>query len=283
MSRLKNIINSWREKHKLSYTNDETFFVKWSFNVSMLNILTLVILYSIILGFAVYLLILYTPLKKVVFDDISVYELNEMAENNAKYLSKLEEEINSKDHYISDLHKILKGEDFEDTLSQRDIDTLEGIVKVEFESSKADSILRKKIESSQFEKPVEDKSSGDPGFFMNPVKGKVSQSLDTEKKHFGVDVVTLPDEPIKATLEGQVIFSQWTNRQGHVIIIQHSNEMLSVYKHCSVLLKKEGEYVEAGDPIAIVGNTGELTDGPHLHFEIWQNGIALNPQEFISF
>ena len=118
---------------------------------------------------------------------------------------------------------------------------------------------------------------------MSPVNGSISRSINLNDKHYGVDIATLKDEPIKATLEGQVVFAGWSSQQGNVIIIQHQNNLLSAYKHCSVILKTEGEYVEAGDPIGIVGNSGEFTDGPHLHFEVWQNGLPLNPQEFISF
>ena len=282
MSKFKEIINSWREKHKLSYTNDETFFVKWSINVSIFNIVTLVLLYSILLGFIVYLLILFTPLKKVVFDDVSIYDLNSQYEENVRLIGQLEREISQNEHYLSDLYKILNGEDFADT-SFKEMDTLEGFINVNFETNAADSILRQEIEQERFSPEQTEKLTKETGFFVPPVSGTISRSLNRSERHYGVDIVTKADEPIKATLEGVVLFAEWTNRQGHVIIIQHTNHIISAYKHCSVLLKKPGDYVESGDPIAIVGNTGELTDGPHLHFEIWQDGVVLNPQEFINF
>jgi len=281
MSWVKNIIHNWRKKHKLSYTNDETFFVKWSFKVSAFNILTLVLLYSIILGFILFLLILYTPLKRVIFDQ-STYDLNELYIQNTKSLVKLENTMRANEHYVSDIRKILNGDDFIDT-AHKEMDTLEGIIDIEFNSSEADSLLREKVEQDVFSISNPKESNEITGFFMSPVNGTISRSLDKSQQHYGVDIVTKSDEPIKATLEGYVIFSEWTNRQGNVVIIQHANDMLSAYKHCSILLKKAGTYVEAGDPIAIVGNTGELTDGPHLHFEIWKGGVVLNPQEFINF
>lgn len=96
-------------------------------------------------------------------------------------------------------------------------------------------------------------------------------------------MVTILDEPIKACLDGAVVVAGWIPGEGNIIIIQHNNDLISVYKHCSVLLKKQGDYILTGDPIGIVGNTGENTSGPHLHFEIWKKGIPLNPQEFITF
>jgi murein DD-endopeptidase MepM/ murein hydrolase activator NlpD len=120
-------------------------------------------------------------------------------------------------------------------------------------------------------------------FFFAPLNGYITSTFNPREEHFGVDIVGPENEAIKATLEGTVIFASWTNDNGYVIQIQHPNNIISVYKHNSALLKKVGDYVKAGEPIAIIGNSGENTSGPHLHFELWYNGIPINPQEYIIF
>jgi murein DD-endopeptidase MepM/ murein hydrolase activator NlpD len=101
--------------------------------------------------------------------------------------------------------------------------------------------------------------------------------------HFGVDIVAGPGARVSAVMDGVVIFSGWTVETGYVIQLQHANNFISMYKHNERLLKTTGEHVKAGEAIANVGNSGELTTGPHLHFELWHNGIPLDPQEYISF
>jgi murein DD-endopeptidase MepM/ murein hydrolase activator NlpD len=98
-----------------------------------------------------------------------------------------------------------------------------------------------------------------------------------------VDIVSKQNEAIKAVLDGTVILSNWTLETGYVIVIQHPQNIVSVYKHNSAVLKKTGEIVKAGDPIAILGNTGEMSSGSHLHFELWYNGTPVNPKDYITF
>ena len=148
----------------------------------------------------------------------------------------------------------------------------------DFTKTRADSILRLKVEN-EGKDPIE----ADFDFFTAPVKGTLSKSYNSKKEHYGVDVVTKAETPVKSCLEGTVIFSAWTTNDGNVIILQHDNDFLSVYKHCSSLLKNVGDKVQTADPVGIVGNTGKHSSGPHLHFELWQNGVPLNPQEFINF
>jgi murein DD-endopeptidase MepM/ murein hydrolase activator NlpD len=120
-------------------------------------------------------------------------------------------------------------------------------------------------------------------YFFTPLKGKVTTTFNPALKHYGIDVVAPKNEAVKSTLDGTVIFAGWTSETGHVIQIQHSNNLVSLYKHNSVLLKKEGEEVKAGEAIAITGNSGELTTSPHLHFELWYDGKPIDPQELMVF
>ena len=119
--------------------------------------------------------------------------------------------------------------------------------------------------------------------FFKPIEGIVTETFDAEKNHFGVDIVSKENELIKSTLDGVVMFANWTAETGNVIAVLHENNLISIYKHNSVLLKKDGDKVGAGDPIAIIGNSGKWSSGPHLHFELWYKGKAINPEQYILF
>ena len=118
---------------------------------------------------------------------------------------------------------------------------------------------------------------------MDPVEGYVTEEYDFSKEHFGIDIAAKEDAPVKAVLDGKVISAVYTLETGYVLAVQHANNLVSFYKHNSRMLRKEGDLVKAGDVIAIVGNTGELSTGPHLHFELWHEGKSLNPKDYIAF
>jgi murein DD-endopeptidase MepM/ murein hydrolase activator NlpD len=120
-------------------------------------------------------------------------------------------------------------------------------------------------------------------FFFSPLTGFITDRYDVKKAHFGVDIGSKTNEPVKAIADGTVIMASWTQDSGYIIAIQHRGNLISVYKHNAELLKKVGNFVNAGEIISIVGNSGENTNGPHLHFELWYNGNSLNPEEFVTF
>lgn len=279
---IKSKLEKLRVKHKLSYSNETTYHEKWSVRLSSINLLSLIFLYSVIVVIIFALLIKYTPIKHLFISNANIYELNEKLNKNTEVIDSLESKIRVNDMYLKDLHVILSGGDFNDSIYLESVD-VDVNYKPDFSSSSNDSIFRSKIESEKLEALSIDEKDVQVGFYMSPVSGTVSKSLDIAEGHYGVDIVTRKDEPIKATLEGIVLLSAWTATEGNVVVIQHHNDLISIYKHCSVLLVKNGDKVEIGDPVGIVGDTGEYSTGPHLHFELWQNGIVLNPQEFISF
>ena len=119
--------------------------------------------------------------------------------------------------------------------------------------------------------------------FFQPIEGVVTSDFDAELGHYGVDIAAAKDAPIASTLNGTVILSSWTLQTGYVLAIQHTNSLISFYKHNSVLFKKVGNFVSSGEVVAIVGSSGEQTSGPHLHFELWHNGSPVNPRDHIVF
>ncbi len=153
--------------------------------------------------------------------------------------------------------------------------------------SEADLKLRKEMESphsaAKATLPSDPTEEMTRLYLFKPAEGIVSDKFDVKKVHLGVDIVAPQETPIKATASGTVVMASWTEDTGYVLTIQHSNGLISVYKHCLKLLKKNGQKVQKGEVIALIGNTGRITTGPHLHFELWQHGQALNPEKWIQF
>jgi len=201
-------------------------------------------------------------------------------------LDSLSVEVEQKDRFILSFKQILAGgedkpivareEQKEKKKASSNVNELDNI-------SKIDSSFRREFEGGEKNnvKLLSEKLQN--MFFFTPVSGVLTRKFDSKAKHYGVDIVAKKNESIKAVSDGSVIIASWTQDSGYVIGIQHKNQLISFYKHNSVLLKKVGDYVKAGDIVAIIGDSGELTDGPHLHFELWHNGNPTNPEDFISF
>ncbi len=199
----------------------------------------------------------------------------------------LEEE--NKDQFIRNFKRVLNG----DTVKYF-IDSVEALKSQNkpikpvssFKLAPTDSQFRKDFEESELSLITLTNSKYRElreTFFFTPITGFVSDQYDVKKGHFGVDIVAKTNEPIKSIADGTVIMASWTQDAGYVIAIQHRGNLISVYKHNAELLKKVGSFVNAGEIISIVGNSGEMTDGPHLHFELWYSGNSLNPEEFVTF
>jgi murein DD-endopeptidase MepM/ murein hydrolase activator NlpD len=174
----------------------------------------------------------------------------------------------------ADTSKILKNQvaqtdTIQDYISQADLN-----LRKEYESM---NISLKETKMSKEETQLQGIS------FFPPIKGTITERFDAKNKHFGIDLVAKANEPIKAAADGTVILASWTEDTGNVIAIQHQGEIVTFYKHNAALFKKVGDFVKAGDVIAIIGNTGRLSSGPHLHFELWYKGNAINPEKFVSF
>jgi murein DD-endopeptidase MepM/ murein hydrolase activator NlpD len=201
----------------------------------------------------------------------------------------MEKEIVRRNLYLENLRYVIEGKDIPQPVQTKPSNT--GAAKYKHIEDKVvpeDLALRNEFESMDkynltFSSGTEDAGSMSGFFFFTPIKGIVVNGYNPAKGHFGIDIAAKKNEPVKATLDGTVLFTGWTLETGYIISIQHVNNLVSVYKHNSVLLKKTGDFVKAGDPIAIVGETGELQSGPHLHFELWHNGSSVNPKEFMSF
>lgn len=285
----KHWIYKLRNKYRLVIMNEETYEENFSFRLSRLNVFITIGTISILLIFLTSLLITFTPLRYYIpgYSDVGVRR--QLVQLQRK-TDSIEVDSRQKLVYYQNLEKILKGEDFDEDINESE-STTGDYENVEYKRSVEDSLLRVEYEAETAynllyndDNEVYARTSPLSSFvFFTPLKGIITQEFNPGTQHFGIDIVARQNEAVNATLDGTVIFSDWTVETGYVIGIQHKGNFLSVYKHNSVLLKESGSFVKAGEPVAIVGESGELTTGPHLHFELWNNGLPVNPKDYIYF
>lgn len=271
-------------KYKLSVINETSYEVVLNFRLSQLHVLMALSVLAVILVTLTILLIAFTDLREFIpgYPDGN---MRQMIVENAIRVDSLEEELMKRDRFLGALQLMLSGGDTTHIQKLRNDTLRAGYDTVQFRLSE---------EESEFRAAVEEKERFNLGFglkeqnkdyyhFFPPVEGIVTAGFDENKRHYGTDIVAKSNSKVAAVLDGVVVFTDWTVKTGYVIQVQHANDLLSVYKHNSVLLKKQGDYVRAGEVIAVVGNTGEESSGPHLHFELWRAGNPLNPEDFIKF
>ena len=278
-----------KHKYRLVVFNENSYQEVWWIKLSRLKLINIFILLFIFFATIIILAIAYTPLKEY----IPGYPSGEIKKDiilNAIKVDSLEQALKIKEQYFNNLKNIISGEELNNYVDYNKDTISDSIYNVDLNHklSKDDSLLRVKIESedtyniSSYEIAENSNSLSDIHFFP-PLKGIITNKFDKKNHHYGVDIVSSANEPIAATLKGRVIFAGWTLQTGYVIQIQHENNLISIYKHLDHLIVEEGDKVNTADPIAFVGNTGEETTGPHLHFELWHNGKALNPEDYINF
>ena len=271
-------------KYKLSVINETSYEEVFNFRLSQLHVLTALSVLAVILVVLTILLIAFTGLREFIpgYPDGN---MRQMIAQNALRVDSLENELLKRDRFFKSIRLVLNGGDTtslersrEDTARYRN-DT------IRFQISEQENEFRAAIEERErFNLSLGMKEQNhDYYHFFPPVEGIVTQSFDVKKRHYGTDIVAKANAKVAAVLDGVVIFTDWTVKTGYVIQVQHTNDLISVYKHNSILLKKQGDYVRAGEVLGVVGNTGEESSGPHLHFELWRAGNPLNPENFIKF
>ncbi len=281
--RKKRIKKKLLDTYRLVILNEETFEERLALKLTRLNVFILIGLSTFFLIGLTTLLIAYTPLREYI-PGYSSTALKKQATNLSFKTDSLQKVILMNEYYYASIKKVLKGEVSSDELNRDSIIEASrlDISEVDLTPIKEDSLLRDKVDKEDKYSLFEVSNNANFVLFP-PVTGTLSALYNAEEKHYAVDVVVAKDTPIKATADGTVIFAQWTTDTGYVMILEHSNNLLSIYKHNASLLKEQGELVKAGEVIATAGNTGELTTGPHLHFELWSDGYPINPTNFIDF
>jgi murein DD-endopeptidase MepM/ murein hydrolase activator NlpD len=284
----KKTLSNWlTSRYQLIIRNEENFAEKTSLGFTYSKVILFsVIIFSII--FVTSLFLSRTLLAKWFDPRHAQIEMNKQLVELKEQFDSLAVEVDRKDQFILNFQRVLSG----DTSNFKDpAQIMQGENKplpktAEVKLAPADSQFRKEFEKSDLS--LITLTSGkyrelQETFFFSPITGFISDHFDIKKSHYGVDIVAKTNEAVKNVADGTILFASWTQDSGYVIMIQHRGNLISVYKHNAELLKKVGTFVNAGEIISIVGNSGEMTDGPHLHFELWYNGNPLNPEEFVTF
>ncbi|KAA1244314.1 M23 family metallopeptidase [Aquimarina sp. RZ0] len=280
----KRITRKLLNKYRLVILNEDTFEERISFKLTRLNVFVLSMITTIILISCTTFLIAFTPLREYI-PGYSSTSLDQKATRLVTTADSLESVLSINQKYYNSIKKVLTGDvktvEFDiDSAVQSEKLNLE---EVNLDPSEQDIQLRDEVSrEDKYSLFESEKSSTDFSLFP-PVKGSVTEVYNVEEKHYAIDVAVPKDTPVKAAAAGTVIFAEWTAETGHVMILDHGNNLLTVYKHNASLTKQQGEQVKEGEVIATAGSTGELSTGPHLHFELWRNGYPTDPSKFIDF
>ena len=278
-----------KNKFRFLVLNDVTFEEKFALSLTRTNVWIFLSVVAFTLIFLTAAAIIYTPLKYFIpgFGD---YNYRSQILQLQFKTDSLQNSLDARAAWLENVVNVANG----------DIDSTKPAMTKGNGADKSQIDLNTvKLEDQQLRKDVEEADNYSLSYnnnqnsgtvdevkqmhLMDPVEGYVTDEYDVKKEHFGIDVAAKQDAPVKSVLDGKVVSANYTLETGYVMVIQHSNSLISIYKHNSRLLKKPGDVVKAGDVIAIVGSTGELTTGPHLHFELWHNGRSLNPRDYIVF
>lgn len=282
-----NKLSFWKRirfKYKLSFINENTLEEVWSFRLSQLSVFISLGVFAFSLVAFTALIIIMTPIRNYLPGYLDVEVRKEIVQN-ALRADSLERMIEIQNLYLKNVTGIISG-----TIELDSIREIDSLARID-----ADFEIPRSPEEEEYVKNFEQEEKYnlavlntnplpvDGLFFYKPVNGMISSHYQADIHHFGVDIAAAPKESVLATLDGTVMYAGYDPNQGNVIQLQHKNGFVSVYKHNELLLKEPGEQVVAGEAIALVGNTGKLSTGPHLHFELWHNGKPVNPEDFIVF
>lgn len=278
-----------RNKYRLVISNEETYEEEFSFRISRLNAFVTIGTVAIILIVLTTFLIAFTPLREYIPGYMDV-TLRKRVVEMQRITDSLKVDFRQKSIYLENIKNIIDGNVMYNDSTGSIVEN-ENYQNIHYTRSVEDSLLRQTYENetsydlyyNEAEKSTSSSHQRKSYNFFNPLKGIITNEFDLASQHYGIDIVSKQNEAVKATLDGTVIFSGWTVETGYVISIQHKGKFISSYKHNSVLLKQQGNIVKAGEPIAIVGESGELSTGPHLHFELWYDGTPVNPKDYIAF
>lgn len=280
----KNQKNKWTHHYRMVVLNDDTFEERFSLKLNRLNVFIVTIISAVLLIGLTTVLIAFTPIREYIpgYADVTTKKI---ALQLTKETDSLKQLVATNDEFYGRIKMLLNGD-----ITAEEYARIDSIAKVEttvevpdLSPIKEDSLLREEVAQEDRYSVIAGAKAKTNFVFFPPVKGTISGNYDTEIKHYAVDIVAATGTPIKAAADGTVVFASWSADTGHTILIEHAYGLITVYKHAGSLNKEQNDQVLAGEVIASVGNTGELTTGPHLHFEIWSDGYPLDPTNFINF
>ncbi|MDR2384475.1 MAG: M23 family metallopeptidase [Tannerella sp.] len=284
MEKKQHIKSLWKRirfKYKLLLFNESTLENIWSFRLSQLSVIVYLGLFAFVLIVLTSVIIILTPIRNYLPGYLDV-EIRQEILKNAMTADSLEKKIAIQAHYLENLTAILSGNISVDSI--RKIDSMSYTVSnYEIPRGERETAYVERFEEEEKYKINTLNPESGELVFHKPLKGVISSSFRDDKSHFGIDLTAAFETKVLATLDGTVVYAGYDGNFGNIITLQHDNDFISIYMHNDKLLKKIGEHVLAGEAIAIIGNSGKLSSGIHLHFEIWHKGIPVNPSKFIDF
>ena len=287
MGKENNTNKTWKGKlldqYRMIIVNEKTFEEQFYFRLSRLNVIVLLILLISSIMTGTFFLITSTPIKEFI-PGYPSSELRLKAIKNTFLLDSIINANKQQEKFLESIKNALLGENNQ-TESKEYMPPINQVQTDEYfvTQVREDSILRSRVIQEDKYNFARSSDSNLIGLLFPPAKGEITQNYDPDSKHYGVDIALSENYPVKSILDGRVIFAEWTAETGNVVIIKHSRELTSIYKHNATLYKKQGDLVSTGEVIASAGNTGEFSTGTHLHFELWLSGYPVNPIDFINF
>jgi len=277
---LKRIFNDY----KVVVSSEDTFEEKLSFKANKINAFIIMLLYSIILIAFTISIVFFTQLREMV----PGYSSSDLL-NRAIYLTKktdsLEQQIALNNKFYKSIEDVLSG-NVDEFISRDELSIDSNLINpgiFTISPNLQDSILRQYVENEDKFNLTNNELVIENKMFFSPIKGEITQSFNFNENHFAIDIAADIGTPVKSVLDGKIIFSEWSLETGYVVVIDHGENIISVYKHNSKTLKEQNDFVQAGEVIAYSGNQGNLSSGPHLHFELWKNGTPIDPEPLLNF
>ena len=277
---LKRIFNDYN----VVVSSEDTFEEKLSFKANKINAFLIMLLYSIILIAFTISIVFFTQIREMV----PGYSSSDLL-NRAIYLTKktdsLEQQIALNNKFYKSIEDVLSG-NVDEFISRDELSIDSNLINPDIftiTTNLQDSILRKYVENEDKFNLTNNELVIENKMFFSPIKGEITQSFNFNENHFAIDIAADIGTPVKSVLDGKIIFSEWSLETGYVVVIDHGENIISVYKHNSKTLKEQNDFVQAGEVIAYSGNQGNLSSGPHLHFELWKNGTPIDPEPLLNF
>ena len=270
--------------YKVVVSSEDTFEEKFAFKASKINVFVLMLVYSVILISFTISIVFFTQLRELV----PGYSSSDLL-NRAIYLTQktdsLERQIELNNKFYKSIEDVLSGKT--DEFIERENIPIDSSLNEKnlfsISPNSEDSILRNYVDGQDKFNLTKNELVIENKMFFSPIKGDITQTFNFEENHFAIDIAADIGTPVKSILDGKILFSEWSVDTGHVIIVDHGDNIVSVYKHNSKSLKEQNDFVQAGEVIAYSGNQGSLSSGPHLHFELWKNGTPIDPEPLLNF
>jgi len=279
--KIKNQKKQSNKSYRLAVVEENSYQEKFALSLSKRNIFLISFSVAFIIILITTLLIFYTPIREYI-PGYDTTKLRIQAVQNLEKLDSIMNSLEKNEQFIQAFSRTINGEEFTNQYENSKIKEVD-ITDLEVNINIEDSILRKIVEVEDRFNIIEKEDALIAPNLISPASGIISEGFDFSEQHYGVDIVLKERTPIKAVYDGIILFAEWTLNYGYTIVIFHKNELISTYKHNQSVKVETGDFVQTGEVIALSGNTGEFTSGPHLHFELWDLQGPINPEDLIKF